>query len=210
LIIVDCFVVELLAMTCYNLTEMISFLSGTVIIRDDPFLIIDVNGVGYKVYATSDALAEAKVDSPLKVFIYTHVREDILDLYGFSKYSDLKLFESLIGVSGVGPKTAIGVFAVGSSDQILQAIINADTSFFSRVPRLGTKNAQKIIIELKNKVGGGELNLSDGSNSNHAEVSAALKGFGFSSSEIREAVGKLDGSLTVEAQIKEALRHLGK
>src|SRR3990167_8490793 len=138
---------------------MIGYLNGNVIVRDDPSLIVDVNGVGYRVLASSDVLASARVGSTLKVFTYTHVREDILELYGFLKYSDLKLFESLIGVSGVGPKTAIGIFAIGSSEQILQAITDADTSFFSRVPRLGSKNAQKIIIELRGKVGGGELNL---------------------------------------------------
>ena len=189
---------------------MISYLSGSVIIRDDPQIIIDVGGVGYKVLATSDVLASAAVGSPVKIFIYTHVREDALDLYGFSKYSDLKLFESLIGVSGVGPKTAIGVFAIGTSEQILQAISEADTSFFSRVPRLGSKNAQKIIIELKNKVGGGDLNLSDGASNNRQEVSAALKTFGFSSGEINEALRNLDGGKNVEEQIKNALKYLGK
>ena len=189
---------------------MISYLSGMVIIRDDPSIIIDVNGIGYKVLASSDVLSSAVVGSSVKVYVYTHVREDILDLYGFSKYSDLKLFESLINVSGVGPKTAIGVFAIGTTDEILQAIINADTSFFSRVPRLGTKNAQKIIIELKNKVGGGELNLSDGAGASKSEISAALKSFGFSSSEINDAVRNIDGSKTVEEQIKDALKYLGK
>ncbi len=189
---------------------MISYLSGTVIIRDDPVLILDVNGVGYRLHGSSDVLSSASVGSPLKAFVYTHVREDILDLYGFAKYSDLKLFESLINVSGVGPKTAIGVFAIGTAEQILQAITDADTSFFSRVPRLGTKNAQKIIIELKNKVGGGELNLSEGDGAARTEVSSALKAFGFSSAEINDAVRNLDGSKSVEAQIKDALKSLGR
>lgn len=188
---------------------MIGYLSGTIIIRDDPQIIIDVNGVGYKIQASSDVLSASSIGSVLKVFTYTHVREDALELYGFSKYSDLKLFESLIGVSGVGPKTAIGIFAVGSSDQILEAIKNSDTSFFSRVPRLGSKNAQKIIIELKNKAGGAGLDLSDGTSSNRSEVAAALKGFGFSKDEISEAVGSLDSSASVEEQIKQALKQLG-
>lgn len=189
---------------------MIGYLSGTVIIRDDPQIIIDVNGVGYKVLASSDVLASSSIGSQIKLFTYTHVREDMLELYGFAKYTDLKLFEALIGVSGVGPKTAIGIFAVGSSDQILEAIKISDTSFFSRVPRLGTKNAQKIIIELKNKVGGAGLDLSDGTNNNRGEVAAALKGFGFSNDEINEAVRTLDGSKSVEAQIKDALKSLNK
>ncbi len=189
---------------------MISFLNGNIIIRDDPFLIIDVNGVGYKVYATSDSLSEATVGSPLKIFIYTHVREDILDLYGFSKYSDLKLFESLINVSGVGPKTAIGIFSVGTSDQIKQAIFEGNVSFFTSVPRLGSKNAQKIIIELKNKIGGEGLDLADVSASNRSEVSSALKTFGFTTGEINDALRNIDGAAKAEEQIKLALKYLGK
>lgn len=190
---------------------MIASLNGSIIIRDDPYIILDVNGVGYKVYASSDVLSSiGEIGSPLKIFTYTHVREDILDLYGFSKYSDLKLFESLINVSGVGPKTAIGIFSIGSSDQIKNAIMTGDVSFFTGVPRLGSKNAQKIIIELKNKVGGGDLDLSSGSNSNRTEVAAALKTFGFTAAEINEAVRDLDGSKSVEDQIKIALKNLGK
>lgn len=189
---------------------MISYLSGNVIIRDDPLLIIDVNGVGYKVFATPDVFSAITADNSLKIFIYTHVREDILDLYGFSKYADLKLFESLINVSGVGPKTAIGIFSIGSAEQIRGAIFAGDVSFFTGVPRLGSKNAQKIIIELKNKVGGEGLDLSEGSNNNRGEVTAALKAFGFSSAEINEALRSIDGTKSVEQQIKEALKSLGR
>ena len=189
---------------------MIGSLSGSVIIRDDPYIILEVAGVGYKIYATSDVLSSVSLGSDAKVFTYTHVREDILDLYGFSKYSDLKLFESLINVSGVGPKTAIGIFAIGSASQIMNAIVNGDVAFFTSVPRLGSKNAQKIIIELKNKVGGGELDLSEGSSGNRTEVSAALKAFGFTQAEINDAVKNLDGSKTVEEQIKIALKQLGR
>lgn len=190
---------------------MIGYLNGTVIIRDDPYLIIDVNGVGYKIHAASDVLSSVgELGSTLKIYTYTHVREDALELYGFSKYQDLKLFESLINVSGVGPRTAIGIFAIGAGDEIVKAIIDADVSFFSGVPRLGTKNAQKIIIELKNKVGGGELDLSGVSNGSRNELSSALKTFGFTTKEINEAVRNIDRSVSVEEQIKMALKYLGK
>lgn len=190
---------------------MIGYLNGSLIIRDDPFLIIDVNGIGYRVHATSDVLSTiSELGSNLKLFTYTHVREDALELYGFSKYQDLKLFEQLINVSGVGPRTAIGIFAIGTGDEIIKAIIDADVSFFSGVPRLGTKNAQKIIIELKNKVGGGDLDLSGVPNGARIELTAALKTFGFTSKEINEAVRNIDRSASVEEQIKMALKYLGK
>ena len=191
---------------------MISYLNGQVLVRDDPYLIIDVNGVGYRVHAASDVLSSiSELGSNLKIFTYTHVREDTLGLYGFAKYEDLKLFEQLINVSGVGPRTAIGIFAIGTGDEIIKAVINADVSFFFGVPRLGTKNAQKIIIELKNKVGGGELDLSDGSSQNRNELTSALKTFGFTTTEINEAVRNIDkNGKSVEEQIKLALKYLGK
>jgi len=190
---------------------MIGYLNGLVIIRDDPHLIIDVSGIGYKIHAASDVLSSvSELGSNLKIFTYTHVREDVLELYGFARYSDLKLFESLINVSGVGPRTAIGIFATGTGDEIIKAVINADVSFFSGVPRLGTKNAQKIIIELKNKVGGGELDLSDGATAARNEVSTALKTFGFTTTEINEALRNIDRSTKTEEQIKLALKYLGK
>ncbi|HVT00710.1 MAG TPA: Holliday junction branch migration protein RuvA [Patescibacteria group bacterium] len=189
---------------------MIGYLNGSVIVRDDPLLIIEVNSVGYRVHATSAVLSSI-VDNKVKVFTYTHVREDILELYGFSKYSDLKLFEMLINVSGVGPRTAIGIFSVGTASEITRAIMDADTSFFTRVPRLGGKNAQKIIIELKNKIGGeGVLDLGDGIVSQRNELADALRSFGFSKDEINDAARNIDGSKSVEEQIKTALKYLGK
>lgn len=188
---------------------MVAYLNGKIIIRDDPFLIVDVNGVGYRVYATHEVLASI-VDDTVKLFTYTHVREDALELYGFSTYQDLRLFELLTSVSGVGPRTAIGVFSVGNAQDITNAISAADASFFTRVPRLGGKNAQKIIIELKNKIGGdGVLDLG-GKASSRSELSAALKSFGFSRDEIDDAVKNISPSLSVEEQIKQALKHLGK
>lgn len=189
---------------------MIASLHGTVELRDDPYVIISVAGVGYKVYATLDVLADIRVGEEVKVFTYTHVREDILDLYGFSKYADLKLFEKLIGVSGIGPKTAIGVFSLGKSSDIVSAIISGNVAFFSSVPRLGKKNAQKLIIELKSKIGSTEdLDLSEGADS--MDVVTALKTFGFSQKEAEGAVAAVrQQGNTTEERIRLALKYLGK
>jgi len=191
---------------------MIGWLNGTVIIRDDPYIILDVNNIGYKVHAASDVLSSiVKIGSKLQAFTYTFVREDVLNLYGFLKYSDLKLFEALINVSGVGPRTAIMIFSIGNSDEIKKAIMEADTGFFKRVPRLGSKNAQKIIIELKNKLGGvGELNLNGEDRAARSEISLALKTFGFSTKEIDDAVKNIDSAKSIEDQITLALKYLGK
>ena len=191
---------------------MIGFLRGDILFKDGNVLIIDVKGVGYKVLAASDVLAKAHKGSPLELFIYTHVREDNISLFGFLESLDLKLFENLIGVSGVGPKTAMNIFSAGNRSQIVSAIAMADISFFKAVPRLGQKNAQKIIIELKNKFGGiGEFDLSGEDMLGSEEVIAALKGFGFTSKEINDAIRavKKSGQKVTET-IKLALKYLGK
>ena len=191
---------------------MIGFLRGEVFFKDSNSIVLDVKGVGYKVLAASDVLAKAIKGNVLELFIYTHVREDNISLFGFLESSDLKLFGDLIGVSGVGPKTAMNIFSIASRSQIVSAIISADTSFFKGVPRLGQKNAQKIIIELKNKFGGiAELDFSEEDAVGSEDVVAALKGFGFTHSEINKALRNVrkDGQKTTET-IKLALKYLGK
>ena len=190
---------------------MIGLLKGKVELLFRPFVIIDVNGVGYKVLVSENVYKKLNTKDAIKIYTYTYVREDALDLFGFLEFEDLTLFENLITVSGIGPKTALNIFSFGERKDIIEAIVKGDVGFFTSVPRLGTKNAQKIIIELKNKAGGGELDLSDSSNHSRNEVTSALKTFGFSAGEINEAMRNIDvhGKKT-EEQIKEALKYLGK
>lgn len=186
---------------------MIGYLKGTLLSRHDPHILINVSGVGYKVYAAADVLTH-HVGDEVEIFVHTHVREDALELYGFANEGSLSLFELLISVNGVGPKTAINVFAVGTRDEILKAIRSADTDFFTNVPRLGKKNAQKIIIELKNKLGSTEdIDLAEDGD----DVVQALMGFGFSKDEAREAARSVgeNGKTTAE-KIKLALKYVGK
>jgi holliday junction DNA helicase RuvA len=192
---------------------MIGTLKGTIEYREDPALIVDVHGVGYRVYVPTSVLAKINgVGEEIKLFTHTHVREDLLELYGFSESSDLKLFEYLIGVSGVGCRTALGIFSVGSRSAIIKAISDGDVSFFTSVPRLGKKNGQKIIIELKNKLGaGGDIDLSDSGGTEQSELIVALKAFGFSAAESQEAIQALNGKgETVEDKVRLALKYLGK
>jgi len=191
---------------------MIGYLKGEVFFKEGNYIILDVKGVGYKILGASSVLEKAHKGSSLELFIYTHVREDNISLFGFLESLDLKLFENLIGVSGIGPKTAMNIFSIGTRSQIVSAIISADTSFFKSVPRLGQKNAQKIIIELKNKYGStSDLDLSGEDMSESKETIAALKSFGFTNLEIADAVRhvKKDGQ-KMEETIKLALKYLGK
>lgn len=189
---------------------MIASLKGIVENMTSSYSIIDVNGVGYKVLLSSNVLSKLIIGDKVKFFIYSHVREDVFDLYGFLEQEELKLFEYLISVSGVGPKTALGVFSVGDKETIVKAITTADLDFFTDVPRLGKKNAQKIIIELKERLGSvADLNLSDKSNSD--ELVIVLKNFGFSLFEAKEAIKAVKGQgETIEEKVKLALKYLGK
>jgi Holliday junction DNA helicase RuvA len=192
---------------------MIALLKGIVDARIDPYLIIDVNGVGYKVLPSHQVLSKLTgTGSDIKLYIYTHVREDLIELYGFEEVQDLRLFEQLISVSGIGPKTAIGIFTVGSRSAIASAVMSADVAFFTGVPRLGKKNAQKLIIELKGKLGSvEELNLGGDTDPMQDDVVAALKNFGYSVNEAVAAVRatEKDGKTTSE-KIRLALQYLGK
>jgi len=179
--------------------------------RDDPHIVIDVNGVGYKVVVANGVLSNIEKDGKVKLFVYTHVREDAISLFGFLDSLDLKLFENLISVSGIGPKTAMNVFSIGDRERIIEAIITNNVSFFSSVPRLGKKNAQKIIIELKSKFGSLEdLDLSKVDAKENSEVITALRQFGFSNREVLESLKTIKGEHTVEEKIRLALKELGK
>jgi Holliday junction DNA helicase RuvA len=191
---------------------MIGFLRGKLILLQRPFVIIDVHGVGYKVLVPESVYSKLTKEKEVRIFTYTHVREDALDLFGFLEAEDLQLFESLLTVSGIGPKTALNIFSFGERKDIIEAIIKGDVTFFTSVPRLGTKNAQKIIIELKNKMGAGQdLDLSGKDLLENAEVVQALKNFGYSVSEAQKAVRevKKDG-ISTEERIRLALKSLGR
>lgn len=190
---------------------MIGSLHGIVTLISGSSILIDVHGVGYKVYVPTPFINKLHVQEEIKVYTYTHVREDVLDLFGFGSADELRLFELLINVNGVGPKTAVGIFAVGTKEQIISAIQRADVKFFTAVSRLGTKNAQKIIIELKNKLGSlGELDLS-GNVEEDNEVVMALETFGFSKREAQEALNAIgDTEMDSKKKIKLALKYLGK
>jgi holliday junction DNA helicase RuvA len=191
---------------------MIGFLKGTIEHLDRPFVFIDVSGVGYKVLVSESVYSKLSKDQKIKLFTYTYVREDELGLFGFLEIEDLKLFENLITVSGIGPKTALNIFSFGQRNNIIEAIVKGDVSFFTSVPRLGTKNAQKIIIELKNKMGAtSDLDLSGNDLLENAEVIQALKNFGFSAQESQKALREVTKpGLTTEDKVRLALKNLGK
>lgn len=191
---------------------MIGSVRGKVILKDGNYLIVETSGVGYRILVSSKVSLSTKTEDTAMFYTYTHVREDELSLFGFKEAEDLKLFENLIGVSGIGPKTAMSIFSVLTRQEIVNAVMKGDTSVFSGIPRLGTKNAQKIIIELKNKLGdSGSLDINSITGEANDEVVEALTAFGFSRREVGDALRKIDQNVTTpEEKIKLALKNLGK
>ena len=189
---------------------MIGALIGTVhTITKNP-IIFFVGDVGYAVSITDNLAKTLPANKKTFLFIHTHIREDAFDLFGFISQEELTLFELLLTVSGVGPKTALLVMN-GGAEAIKHAVQTSDVDFFTRIPRLGRKNAQKIIIELKNKLGSvGELDLRDASQEID-EMIDALVSMGFAKKEVLAIVKKIPSEdTTVEQKIKSALKLLGK
>lgn len=190
---------------------MIGGLKGEPIISSDNSIILMVGGVGYQVCIPPSLKEKVRKEKEVFLFIHTHVREDLLELYGFLKKEELYLFKLLLGVSGIGPKTALAIVDQGIGN-VQKAVVKADISFFTLIPRLGKKNAQKIIIELKPKLGDlEELDLSGEVEGETSQVIEALKSMGFSQKEAYVVLRKLPKKLkNVEEKIRFALKSLGR
>ena len=170
-------------------------------------IIVDVNGVGYKVSVGADVPLGPEATS---LFIHTHVREDSFDLYGFKTREELQLFKLVINISGIGPRTGMLVLNHGV-EAVTSAVTKADVDFFTGIPRLGKKNAQKIIIELKPKLG--DLIALDltGESLETKDAITALASLGFKPREVREALRQTSNfGDDLDTKIKAALKYLGK
>jgi Holliday junction DNA helicase RuvA len=191
---------------------MISRLTGSVVHSDLKYIVLDVQGVGYKVSVGPDLVTKLDKKGPVTLWTYLAVREDAMDLYGFPTLGELKFFELLITISGIGPKTAMGVLNVASVHALETAIQTGDTTHLTKVSGIGKKMAEKIVLELKDKV----IETSGSAEhqalmKNDADALEALKSLGYSPTEAREALKELPKTLTkTQDKIKEALKILGK
>ncbi len=188
---------------------MIAHLSGTIISKEDKFIIIDVSGVGYKVFATLDTLSGFKEKDSASLWVYTAVRENAIDLYGFKTEDEMNFFELLLDVSGIGPKSAISILSVASADTLRKAIASGDTSYLNKVSGIGKKTADKIVLELRDKVAFDKNAGADDSLRGEGDVFEALKTLGYSHNEARDALKQVGANISgTNARIKEALKIL--
>lgn len=192
---------------------MISHLTGSILFAGDKYVVIETAGVGYKVRVAIDTLQGLRksADKKTSLWIYTVVREDALDLYGFQNQSELEFFEMLISVSGIGPKGALSILNVAPVEHLKEAISMGDIGALTKVSGIGSKSAQKIILELRDKLGGSESDTGGTMLGDERDAIEGLVALGYAERSAREALKKVSPDTKgTSARIKEALRKLGK
>ena len=182
---------------------MIARLRGTPVARRADGLVLDVNGVGYLITATPTALRRADAEGEVALEIHTHVREDTLQLYGFAETAERELFEQLLSVSGIGPKVALAIVSGSAPTELRRAIVLEDTARFEAIPGIGRKTAQRVVLELREKMA-----ISAGAEMTGGAVVArdALVELGWSIIDAERALSGVDESLPVEEQVRAALK----
>jgi Holliday junction DNA helicase RuvA len=188
---------------------MISRLRGKPVARTSDGLVLDVGGVGYLVAATPSALSRAEGGGEVVVETYLHVREDALQLYGFADASERELFTHLLSVSGVGPKVALAVVSSGPASDLRRAIASGDAARFQVIPGIGKKTAERIVLELEEKLGSEDVvPHTSGASSSSAHVVAreALVELGYTVLEADRALAAVDSELPPEERVRAALR----
>lgn len=190
---------------------MINYLKGEIIFINENVLSLSVNGIGFEVFINNKTLTRINNQKEIELYIFTCFKKEKIELYGFIDLAEKNMFDLLVNkISGLGPKTAINVLNLGN-EKITNAIKNAEASVFSQVPRLGKKMAQKIIIELKNKIGSiKELDLKDKSPKEREAISA-LTNLGFQEWEVEQALSKIEIELeTLPNIIKLAMKTINQ
>jgi len=191
---------------------MISYLRGKIKLAGEDFVILDVNGVGYRVFTTHKNLGEIRSKKEdIELFIYQHIREDSADLFGFLSFAELEFFEIITSVSGVGPRLGLAVLEISAVDDMKKAIGTSNIDFLTRVPGIGRKKAELIILELKSKMDV----LVDGKMTSVTEPDSdaanALMRLGYSKQEAKLALeGVPDDIKDMGERVRLALKEIGK
>lgn len=201
---------------------MIAFLRGEVVSVTENRLVLDVNHVGYQIFISSkDAAAMPPVGEEVKIHTYLSVREDAMQLFGFLEEDDLEMYKLLLGVSGIGPKAGLGILSVLSADDLRFAVLSDDVKTIARAPGVGNKTAQKLILELKDKMNleeafekklqkAGTASRTEPAEEGKSQAVQALVALGYSNSEALRAVKQVEitDKMDTEAILKQALKKM--
>jgi Holliday junction DNA helicase RuvA len=190
---------------------MIATLSGTISEKLTNSLVLDVKGVGYGLLVTNDAYSRLGLNEEVKLYVYEHIRENVHDLYGFTDLESKDLFEQLVNVNGVGPKVAINVLGIGTLNSVKQAIASGDVKLIQSAPGVGKRVAERVVIELKDKVGLlsslDEQSLLTGEDvARQDEAVEALVALGYTVGDALGSLKSIDKSLPTTERVKLALK----
>ena len=198
---------------------MFAYIKGVLETKQNTFVVIDVQGIGYKVFMPSNSIdALGEIGEIVKVYTYYYVREDNISLYGFSSNEELRMFELLLSVSGVGAKSGVAMLSEISPSKFALAVITDDVASLTKIPGVGKKTAARIILELKDKLKteqaletSEETKTKISNDENIDEAIAALQVLGYTKKEIQKALEKVETKgLEIEEIIKIGLKYLGK
>lgn len=189
---------------------MIAHIVGTVAEKFASAIIVDVHGVGYEINVAAGDFDSATLNDSVKFYTYHHIREQSQELFGFSSLAAKKLFEMLIGVQGVGPKAALAILSLDSAEHVRNAIANADSAYLSKASGVGKKTAERVVVDLSDKVGmpivyttnrgtQTELNTSD-------EALEALIALGYNLNDATKALEGIDPTMSTSERVRQALR----
>ncbi len=186
---------------------MIAYLKGKIIYSSEKFFILDVKGVGYKIFITTDTSLLYNNGDEASFWTYTAVRENSIDIYGFNTNNEMNFFNLLLNVSGIGPKSALSVLGVAPIETLKKAIATGDTTYLNKVSGIGRKTAEKIIIELRDKLISYKNEENENSLRDESDLVEALKALGYTQSETREALNKIPAEIEgAKNRIREALK----
>lgn len=195
---------------------MFYYLKGTVVHTFENFAVLDIGGIGFKIYSSLSSLSKITQNNNYIFYTYTNIREDAFDIYGFITQEELNFFEMLLSVSGVGPKAALAVLSALSPSGVAKAVLTNDAKAISAAQGVGIKTAQRIILELQSKISGEDLlqNVSENDNflnmSANNDAVAALMALGYNATEAKRAIASAEPGKTVEETITNALLKLSK
>jgi len=193
---------------------MFYYLKGTVTQKGENFLVLDISGIGFKVFTSNTTLSNIVLNNECTVYTYTYVREDAFDIFGFSTADELTFFQKLISISGVGPRLALAILSTFPSGELVLAVLTSDVKKISKAPGVGPKLAQRIILELKDKMKAEEVEeaaLNQNTlTSGASEAVSALLVLGYSEAEARHAVSAVGEGFSLEDTIKKALVALSR
>ena len=192
---------------------MISYLKGKIKNKGNGFAIIEINNIGYKVFVASLLYADLTIGQEFEFYIHQQVREDALNLYGFRRMEELELFELLIDISGIGPKSALAIMSIATVSDIKESIVRGDPALLTKVSGIGKKTADRVVLELREKIS--KLSLTDDKlnrgNLGSSDEIDALMALGYSLSQARDALNGVDAKTKDSGErIRQALKKMGK